>query len=104
MTIDLQAAATTGSMRMCCDRPSWGAGATLWTAHVGDSRAVLGRGSPAATAVRLTQDHKPNLPRERCWLLTTAAAAKCSKAVVPCSRASRSGGAWRHWQYETRSM
>ena len=39
------------------------AGQVLWTAHVGDSRAVLARG---ATAVRLTEDHKPNLAREKC--------------------------------------
>ena len=37
-------------------------GRTLYAAHCGDSRAVLCRsGEP----LRLTEDHKPNLPRER---------------------------------------
>lgn len=40
----------------------WRAGSRLYTAHAGDSRAVLCRqGRP----LRLTQDHKPNLPAER---------------------------------------
>jgi len=39
----------------------------LTIAHVGDSRAVLGRRYPAneQTAEELTQDHKPNLPGEK---------------------------------------
>ncbi|GAB4815687.1 hypothetical protein N2152v2_002733 [Parachlorella kessleri] len=37
-------------------------GELLYAAHAGDSRAVLCR---AGTALRLTEDHKPNLPRER---------------------------------------
>jgi len=37
-------------------------GETIYAAHCGDSRAVLcRRGEP----LRLTEDHKPNLPRER---------------------------------------
>lgn len=37
-------------------------GDILYAAHCGDSRAVLCRsGEP----LRLTEDHKPNLPRER---------------------------------------
>ena len=34
----------------------------LYTAHVGDTGAVLDRGG---TAYRLTVDHKPNTPAER---------------------------------------
>eukprot|EP00884_Botryococcus_braunii_P014428 jgi/Botrbrau1/22987/Bobra.0030s0052.2 len=37
-------------------------GSALFTAHAGDSRAVLCRNR---IAIRLTQDHKPNLPKER---------------------------------------
>ncbi|KAK9829310.1 hypothetical protein WJX72_005079 [[Myrmecia] bisecta] len=37
-------------------------GEVVYAAHAGDSRAVLGR---SAKALRLTEDHKPNLPRER---------------------------------------
>lgn len=37
-------------------------GETLYAAHCGDSRAVLCR---SGEALRLTEDHKPNLPRER---------------------------------------
>ena len=40
-------------------------GASLWTAHVGDSRAVMARGG---SALRLTEDHKPvpgGLERQR---------------------------------------
>lgn len=37
-------------------------GETLWVAHAGDSRAVLCR---EGAAQRLTEDHKPNLARER---------------------------------------
>jgi len=40
----------------------------LTIAHVGDSRAVLGRGKPkedALSAQDLTEDHKPNLPEEK---------------------------------------
>ena len=36
-------------------------GEVLYTAHCGDSRAVLCR---AGQAVRMTEDHKPNLPAE----------------------------------------
>jgi serine/threonine protein phosphatase PrpC len=35
-------------------------GSALFTAHAGDSRAVLCRNR---TAFRLTEDHKPNLPK-----------------------------------------
>jgi serine/threonine protein phosphatase PrpC len=59
-------------------------GDCLWTAHAGDSRAVLARGSHA---VRLTEDHKPGLPKEaqrvkaiggrvefqRCWRVISTA-------------------------------
>lgn len=38
------------------------AGEVVYTAHCGDSRAVLCK---AGRAVRLTEDHKPNLPAER---------------------------------------
>lgn len=38
------------------------AGNMLWTGHAGDSRAVLCRDGQA---VRLTEDHKPELERER---------------------------------------
>ena len=38
------------------------AGEVLYTAHCGDSRAVLCR---AGRSVRLSEDHKPNLPAER---------------------------------------
>jgi hypothetical protein len=38
------------------------AGSSLYTAHAGDTRAVLCR---QGKALRLTQDHKPNLPQER---------------------------------------
>ena len=38
------------------------AGEIVWTAHAGDSRAVLSRGGKA---VRLTQDHKPELVAEK---------------------------------------
>ena len=38
------------------------AGEVLWAAHAGDSRAVLCRGGQA---VRLTQDHKPELSVEK---------------------------------------
>lgn len=34
----------------------------MYAAHCGDSRAVLCR---QGKAVRLTEDHKPNLPQER---------------------------------------
>ena len=37
-------------------------GDVLYAAHCGDSRAVLCRGGEP---LRLTEDHKPNLPRER---------------------------------------
>ena len=37
-------------------------GETLYAAHCGDSRAVMCRGGEP---LRLTEDHKPNLPRER---------------------------------------
>lgn len=37
-------------------------GSALFTAHAGDSRAVLCRNR---VAVRLTEDHKPNLPLVR---------------------------------------
>jgi protein phosphatase 1L len=39
----------------------------LYLAHVGDSRAVLGtlRSDGSVTAMPLTEDHKPNEPRER---------------------------------------
>ena len=37
-------------------------GEALYAAHCGDSRAVLCRGGEP---LRLTEDHKPNLPRER---------------------------------------
>ena len=60
----------------CCFRPGeawWNrpvlmsghfscAGEVLWAAHAGDSRAVLCRGGQA---VRLTQDHKPELSVEK---------------------------------------
>lgn len=59
-------------------------GGYLWTAHAGDSRAVLARGSHA---VRLTEDHKPGLATEaqrvkavggrvefqRCWRVISTA-------------------------------
>lgn len=38
------------------------AGNQLYAAHCGDTRAVLSR---SGEALRLTEDHKPNLPRER---------------------------------------
>lgn len=37
-------------------------GRVLYAAHAGDSRAVMSR---AGQAYRLTEDHKPDLPRER---------------------------------------
>lgn len=37
-------------------------GGSLYAAHCGDSRAVMCRGGEP---LRLTEDHKPNLPRER---------------------------------------
>lgn len=38
------------------------AGNQLYAAHCGDTRAVMSRNGEA---LRLTEDHKPNLPRER---------------------------------------
>lgn len=42
-------------------------GSSLYTAHVGDSRAVMGtmRSDGTVTATPLTEDHKPQLPSER---------------------------------------
>jgi len=42
-------------------------GTSLYTAHVGDSRAVMGtvRSDGTVTATPLTEDHKPQLPSER---------------------------------------
>lgn len=42
-------------------------GSMLYTAHVGDSRAVMGtmRSDGTITATPLTEDHKPQLPSER---------------------------------------
>ena len=52
----------------CCVRPAQqthAAGDVLWTANAGDSRAVLIRRDKHPAAVRLTEDHKPDLPLER---------------------------------------
>ncbi len=45
----------------CCYRDP-AAGNQLYAAHCGDTRAVMSRNGEA---LRLTEDHKPNLPRER---------------------------------------
>ena len=52
------------------------AGDVLYAAHAGDSRAVLCRGG---SALRLTEDHKPNLPAER--ERVESAGALCSAAL-----------------------
>ncbi|CAL8468404.1 g7944 [Coccomyxa elongata] len=46
----------------CCGLVAVRIGDYLWTAHVGDCRAVLSRGG---RSLRLTEDHKPGLMRER---------------------------------------
>ncbi|BDA43649.1 Protein phosphatase 2C homolog 3 [Coccomyxa sp. Obi] len=46
----------------CCVLVAVRIGDYLWTAHAGDSRAVLSRGG---RSLRLTEDHKPGLERER---------------------------------------
>ena len=55
-----------GRQEVCCvcsrPRQVGCAGGVLYAAHCGDSRAVLCR---QGRAVRLTEDHKPNLPPER---------------------------------------
>ncbi|KAK9914952.1 hypothetical protein WJX75_002812 [Coccomyxa subellipsoidea] len=46
----------------CCALVAVRIGDSLYTAHAGDSRAVLSRGGQS---LRLTEDHKPGLERER---------------------------------------
>ena len=60
--------------------PQTPAGVTLYTANVGDCRAVLCRGG---AAVRLSEDHKPNSREER------ARVEKAGGCVINCS------GIWR---------
>eukprot|EP00966_Prymnesium_polylepis_P061598 1429507-Prymnesium_polylepis.1 len=62
-----------GCTALCavCVVPPSGGTAVVWTAHVGDSRAVLGSRSDAADPLsalsvrELTMDHKPDLPEEQ---------------------------------------
>merc|ERR1719199_2041219 len=60
----------------------------LFCANVGDSRAVLGRID--GTAVRLTEDHKPNLPAEKKRIQAKGGAvaeiAGCWRAMLPQTR------------------
>ena len=72
------------------------AGDTLWTAHVGDSRAVLLRKGQQLEAVRLTQDHKPDLPRERSAERWGVGRRQLARADAP-ARPARptAGSAWR---------
>lgn len=61
------------------------AGNQLYAAHCGDTRAVMSRNGEA---LRLTEDHKPNLPRERkrvevrCKLVSVGLSARRSAAMV----------------------
>ena len=60
-------------------------GSLLYTAHAGDSRAVLARGAEGcATALRLTQDHKPDVPCEKCGPLPACLPAGCAARQVSC--------------------
>lgn len=65
------------------------AGNQLYAAHCGDTRAVMSRNGEA---LRLTEDHKPNLPRERkrvevrlCWMVVHCPTTCCLVAVM-CTR------------------
>ncbi len=57
-------------------------GDSLYSAHVGDSRAVLCR---SGVAKRLTEDHKPNLPSEKARVLKAGGRVefqRCWRVVV----------------------
>jgi hypothetical protein len=57
-------------------------GGVLYSAHAGDSRAVLCRDGAAH---RLTEDHKPHLPQV-CYAGQQRVAVEClSHALMPCS-------------------
>lgn len=69
---------------------SGGTGKVLYAAHCGDSRAVLcRRGKP----LRLTEDHKPNLPSEKQRIQAAGGRVEFSKCwrVICEPRAGRSG-------------
>ena len=68
-------------------------GDRVWTAHAGDSRAVLCRAGGAAH--RLTDDHKPDLPAERARVLAAGGAVEWQGCwrVVCGARAGRPAAA-----------